>query len=45
MQTALSIALLVAAAGFMFWNFGGKKLYQKASGSKKKDCGSDCNCH
>lgn len=45
MQTVLSITLLVAAAGFMVWTFGGKKLYDKATGAEKKeDCGPDCKC-
>lgn len=45
MQTVLSITLLIAAAGFMAWTFGGKKLYEKATGKKEKgDCGPDCKC-
>ncbi len=46
MQTILSITLLVAAAGFLFWTFGGKNLFEKATAGKgKEDCGPDCNCH
>ncbi|MDZ7771377.1 MAG: hypothetical protein U5K31_01325 [Balneolaceae bacterium] len=45
MQTVLSITLLVAAVGFMAWTFGGKKLYEKVTGTQEKEnCGPDCKC-
>lgn len=46
MQTILSITLLIVAAGFLFWNFGGKKLFARVGPAPEsdKDCGPDCKC-
>jgi len=42
MQTIIAISLLVFAAGFLGWNFLGKKMTK--SSDKGGDCGPDCKC-